>query len=48
MVKGYKPLMPTYQGQLSEEEILQLISYIKSLATEPVEEATEENPSEES
>ena len=40
IVKGYKPLMPTYQGQLTEEEILQLISYIKSLTTEPSEEAT--------
>jgi cytochrome c oxidase subunit 2 len=48
VVKGYRPLMPTYQGQLSEEEILQLISYIKSLATEPAEETTTENPSEES
>jgi len=38
LVKGYKPLMPTYQGQLSEEEILQLISYIKSLGDEPDEE----------
>ena len=37
IVKGYKPLMPTYQGQLSEEEILQLISYIKSLGDEPDE-----------
>jgi cytochrome c oxidase subunit 2 len=32
VVKGYQPLMPTYQGQLSEDEILQLISYIKSLS----------------
>jgi cytochrome c oxidase subunit 2 len=28
---GYQPLMPTYQGQLSEEQLLQLIAYIKSL-----------------
>ncbi len=28
---GYKPVMPTFQGQLSEEELFQLISYIKSL-----------------
>ena len=32
IVKGYQALMPTYQGQLSEEEIIQLISYIKSLS----------------
>lgn len=28
---GFKPIMPTYQGQLSEEELFQLITYIKSL-----------------
>jgi cytochrome c oxidase subunit 2 len=28
---GYKPVMPTFQGQLSEEELFQLIAYIKSL-----------------
>ena len=31
VVGGYKPIMPTYQGQLSEEEVFQLIAYIKSL-----------------
>ncbi len=31
IVKGYQPLMPTYKGQLSEDELLQLILYIKSL-----------------
>ena len=35
---GYKPVMPTYQGQLKDEEISALIAYIKSLATD--EEAT--------
>jgi cytochrome c oxidase subunit 2 len=29
---GYQPLMPTYQGQLSEEQLLRLIEYIKSLS----------------
>jgi len=28
---GYRPLMPTFQGQVSEEQLLQLIAYIKSL-----------------
>ena len=28
---GYKNLMPTFRGQLSEEDVLQLIAYIKSL-----------------
>ena len=31
---GYKPVMPTYQGQLKNEEIAALIAYIKSLSTE--------------
>jgi len=37
LVKGYKPLMPTYKGQLTEEEVLQLIGYIKSLASDATE-----------
>jgi cytochrome c oxidase subunit 2 len=28
---GYKPVMPTYRGQLKEEEIRAIIAYIKSL-----------------
>ncbi len=31
MVAGYPPLMPTYQGQVSEEGLAALIAYIKSL-----------------
>ncbi len=31
IVQGYKPLMPTYQGQLNEQGILQIIAYIQSL-----------------
>lgn len=41
VVKGYQPLMPTYSGQLSEEELLQLIIYIKSLSAEDGGGATE-------
>lgn len=33
IVAGYKPdVMPTFQGQISEEQLLQVIVYIKSLA----------------
>ncbi len=32
IVVGYTPIMPTFQGQLKEEQILQLSAYIKSLA----------------
>jgi len=38
IVAGYKPIMPTFQGQLSEEQILQLSAYIKSLAFQWTEE----------
>ncbi|MGH7844104.1 MAG: cytochrome c oxidase subunit II [Candidatus Binatia bacterium] len=31
---GYQPIMPTFKGLISEEGILQLIAYIKSLNTE--------------
>jgi cytochrome c oxidase subunit 2 len=45
IVKGYRPLMPTYQGQLSEEEILQLIDYIKSIAEPPSQSNSQDNQS---
>jgi len=32
IVAGYTPQMPTFQGQLSEEQLLELIAYIHSLA----------------
>jgi cytochrome c oxidase subunit II len=32
IVAGYPPIMPTFQGQISEEQILELLAYIKSLA----------------
>jgi cytochrome c oxidase subunit 2 len=31
VVAGYQPIMPTFQGQVSEEGVLQLIAYIQSL-----------------
>jgi cytochrome c oxidase subunit II len=39
IVDGYQPIMPTYRGQLSEEEIIQLIRYIQSLKSNAVDEA---------
>jgi cytochrome c oxidase subunit 2 len=36
IVAGYQPLMPTFQGQLTEEQILALTAYIKSLESQPV------------
>jgi cytochrome c oxidase subunit 2 len=34
-VAGFQQIMPTYQGQLSEEQILQLIAYVRSLGGQP-------------
>ncbi len=34
IVAGYEPIMPTFKGQITEEELLELIAYIKSLKTE--------------
>lgn len=31
VVEGYQPIMPTFRDQISEEEIVQLIKYIKGL-----------------
>ncbi|MFQ5599164.1 MAG: cytochrome c oxidase subunit II [Candidatus Krumholzibacteriia bacterium] len=31
VVEGYQPVMPTFQGQMSEEEVLQLVRYIRGL-----------------
>ena len=33
-VAGFAPVMPTFQGQFTEEQILQLIAYVKSLGTQ--------------
>jgi cytochrome c oxidase subunit 2 len=33
VVAGYQPVMPTYRGQISEENIFRLIAYIRSLST---------------
>jgi cytochrome c oxidase subunit 2 len=34
IVAGYQPIMPTFQGQISEAALLQIIAYIKSLGKE--------------
>src|SRR6266550_100846 len=31
VVKGFQPIMPTFQGQVSEEDLLKLLAYVKSL-----------------
>jgi cytochrome c oxidase subunit 2 len=34
---GFEPLMPTYAGQVSEDELLQLVAFVKSLQARPAE-----------
>jgi cytochrome c oxidase subunit 2 len=36
IVAGYQPLMPSFQGQLTEEQIIDLTAYVKSLQAQPV------------
>jgi cytochrome c oxidase subunit 2 len=36
IVAGYQPVMPTFQGLITEEQILNLTAYIKSLQSQPV------------
>ena len=30
---GYEPVMPSFEGRIDEAQLLQLVAYIKSLAT---------------
>ena len=32
MVNGFQQIMPTFQGLVTEEQLLQLIAYVRSLA----------------
>jgi cytochrome c oxidase subunit 2 len=46
VVAGFQPIMPTFQGQISEEQIFHLIEYIKSLSiAAPATGAADPNPS---
>ena len=35
IVAGFQPIMPTFQGLVTEEQLLQLIAYVKSLSEQP-------------
>jgi cytochrome c oxidase subunit II len=35
IVSGFTPIMPTFQGLITEEQLLQLIAYVKSLSDNP-------------
>ena len=32
VVEGFQPIMPTFKGQVTEEQLVALVSYIKSLS----------------
>jgi cytochrome c oxidase subunit II len=38
-VKGFQPIMPTFQGLVSEEQVNALVAYVKSLSTAKPSEA---------
>ena len=35
IVEGFQPVMPTFEGQLTEEQVIALIAYIKALGPQP-------------
>jgi len=35
VVSGFKPVMPSFQGQVSEEQLTSLVEYVKSLSQTP-------------
>ncbi len=43
IVASYAPIMPSYEGQIGEEEVFQLIQYIKSMAKDAPEEYLRRN-----
>ncbi len=46
IVKGFQPVMPTYQGQVTEEGLTQLIMYIRSIGGELPADAAAESEAE--
>ena len=45
-VKGFQPLMPTFQGLISEENLLALIEHVKSLSPQATTAAPAAPPAE--
>ncbi|PYS39015.1 MAG: cytochrome c oxidase subunit II [Acidobacteria bacterium] len=44
IVNGFGPIMPSFQGQVNEEQLLQLVAYVKSLSTNKPETPTSKPP----
>lgn len=45
IVAGYQPIMPTFQGQVNEDDLLKLLTYIKSLGAQRGQVVPVETPS---
>jgi cytochrome c oxidase subunit II len=45
VVKGFAPVMPTFQGQVSEDDLLKLVAYVHSLGTQKTAVVPVETPS---
>ena len=44
VTQGFSPIMPTYQGQISEDGVISLVEYIKNLnSNDRVEQTREHN-----
>ena len=46
VVDGYQPLMPTFQGLVSEESVMALVEYVKSLRNQDTPVSRAEAPEE--
>jgi cytochrome c oxidase subunit II len=46
IVTGFGPIMPAFQGQINEEQLLQVVAYLKSLSTAKPETPTAKPPPE--
>jgi cytochrome c oxidase subunit II len=44
VVAGYEPVMPTFQGLVSEDQVLQLIEYVRSIGPKPATSAAPVSP----
>jgi cytochrome c oxidase subunit 2 len=44
IVKGYQPIMPSFRGQVTEEQVSQLVAYIRSLKDAKQGQAGDETP----
>ena len=45
IVEGYQPIMPTFKGQVTEEQLVQLVAYVKSLSSNKTTSTTPGNSS---